>query len=70
MESHRAIAKDGPLAGWSNLTVEADEEDWPPTVQWDGPQPGQRQLYRWLTVSAGGRLPVYEFVRALGPRAT
>src|SRR5688572_33387511 len=67
MTRQRAIAEDGPLEGVLNLTVEADDDDWPLTVHWDGPERGQRQLYRWKTVSHGpsGGVPVYEFVRAL-----
>jgi hypothetical protein len=69
MAKQRAIAEDGPLEGVLSLTVEADDDDWPPTVHWDGPERGQRQLYRWKTVSQGpsGGVPVYEFVRALNP---
>jgi hypothetical protein len=66
---HQALAEDGPLAGDQSLKVEEPRgTGWPGQVLWrTGPSPNERHLYRFKDVTLTSGVPVYEFVRTLGP---
>jgi hypothetical protein len=67
---HQALAEDGPLAGDQSLKVEEPGgTGWPGLALWrTGPNSNERHLYRFKDVAlTPAGIPVYEFVRTLGP---
>ena len=66
---HQALAKDGPLRDSPRLLIGSDGDGWPQEVIWHvGFDRTESYLYRLVTPVHPDTSPVYEFVRALGPK--